>query len=89
MSEWKAFASLAVEYLGMPMEAIPFYDSELKIKGSRLVKFILVGYIGNKVKDTYQIAKIFPWNTIQFAPAIFLNVNGLKIKERLFGNCKR
>lgn len=89
MSEWKAFAALAVDYLGMPMEAIPFYDSELKIKGSRLVKFILVGYIGNKVKDTYQIAKIFPWNTIQFAPAIFLNVNGLKMKERLFGNCKR
>ena len=46
--------------------------------------FILNGYSGNKVKDTWQIAKIFPWKAVRYAPSIFLNVNWLKVKERLF-----
>lgn len=29
MSEWKTFASLAVEYLGMPVEAMPLYSDNL------------------------------------------------------------
>ena len=85
MGEWQAFAALAVKYLGMPEEAMPFYDSRFKIKGSRLVEFILGGYSGNKVKDTWQIAKIFPWKALRYAPSIFLNVNWLKVKERVFG----
>lgn len=83
-SEWKAFASLAVDCLGMPVEAMPFYDSRFKVKGERLVEFILRGYSGNKVKDTYRLIKLFPWKTILYMPSIFLNVNVLKIKERLF-----
>lgn len=31
MTEWKAFAAFAVEYLGMPVEAMPFYD----VKGQK------------------------------------------------------
>ena len=84
MGEWQAFAALAVKYLGMPEEAMPFYDSRFKVKGSRLVEFILGGYSGNKVKDTWQIAKIFPWKALRYAPSIFLNVNWMKIRERLF-----
>ena len=87
MGEWRGFAALAVEYLGMPMEAMPLFnenDNQNHKKAERLVDFILRGYSGNVVRDTWSIAKIFPWNTIQFAPAIFLNVNGLKIKERVF-----
>ena len=84
MGEWQAFAALAVKYLGMPEEAMPFYDSRFKVKGSRLVEFILGGYSGNKVKDTWQIAKIFPWKALRYAPSIFLNVNWLKVKERVF-----
>jgi len=87
IKEWKAFATLAVKLLGMPKDAMPFYDGRSKkddVRAKILIKFILSGYSGNKVKDTYQIAKVFPWNTIRFAPAIFLNVNGLKIKERVF-----
>ena len=90
MSEWRGFASLAVEYLGMPVEAMPLFNEndnqnhKKAEKAERLVDFILRGYFGNVVRDTWSIAKIFPWNTIQFAPAIFLNVNGLKIKERVF-----
>lgn len=58
------------------------YGSLFMVKGSRLVEFILGGYSGNKVKDTWQIVKIFPWKALRYAPSIFLNVNWLKIKER-------
>lgn len=83
MKEWKAFAALAVDYLGMPVDAMPLYDERFKGKGSRLIDFILKGYSGNKVKDTWEIAKIFPCKTFRYLPSIFLNVNWLKIKERL------
>lgn len=44
MSEWKAFAALAVEYLGMPKEAMPFYSdsSRWKRKAKRIMKFIIM-----------------------------------------------
>ena len=84
MSEWKAFAALAVEYLGMPVEAMPLYAVRGKKKAEQILKHILKGLPYNVIRDTWSIAKIFPWNTIKFSPAIFLNVNGLKIKERLF-----
>lgn len=32
MTEWKAFAALAVDYLGMPTEAMPLYDSSARWK---------------------------------------------------------
>lgn len=85
MSEWKVFAALAVGYLGMPKEAMPLYDVRGKKKAERVLKHILKGESYSKVRDTWAIAQIFPWNTIKFAPAIFFNVNGLKIKERIFG----
>lgn len=88
MAEWQAFATLAVEYLGMPAEAMPMYNVNLnanKKKAERLLMHILKGEPYSKVRDTWAIAKIFPWHTLKFTPAIFLNVNGLKIKERLFG----
>lgn len=50
------------------------------------MEFILRGYSGNKVKDTYQIAKVFPWKACCYSPSIFLNLNWLKIKERIFKN---
>ncbi len=84
LTEWKAFATLAVEYLGMPVEAMPLYDVRGKKKAEQILKHILKGLPYNVIRDTWSIAKIFPWNTIKFSPAIFLNVNGLKIKERLF-----
>ena len=49
-----------------------------------MVEFILGGYSGNKVKDTWQIVKIFPWKALRYALSIFLNVNWLKVKERVF-----
>ena len=41
MTEWKVLAALAVDYLGMPIEAIPFYESRYSNKGSRMIKYIL------------------------------------------------
>ena len=86
LGEWKAFATLAVDYLGMPVEAMPFYGVRSKkdeVRGKKLVEFIQSGYTGSVVRDTWQIAKIFPWKAILYSPSIFLNVNWLKIKERL------
>lgn len=41
MSEWRAFAALAVDYLGMPNEAMPLYDTRFKSKGERILGFVL------------------------------------------------
>lgn len=41
MKEWESFGAFAVEYLGMPSEAMPFYDSRFKVKGSRILAFVL------------------------------------------------
>ena len=57
----------------------------LNKKAMKIMEFILGGYSGNKVKDTLQIANIFPWKALRYSPSIFLNVNWLKVKERVFG----
>ena len=41
MTEWKAFASLAVDTLGMPVEAMPFYDSRFHKKGQRVLARVM------------------------------------------------
>jgi hypothetical protein len=56
MSEWKAFGAFAVEYLGMPVEAMPLYDSRAKWsrKARRIYKFILsVGNFGHNRDMSY------------------------------------
>lgn len=85
MAEWKAFAALAVEYLGMPSDAMPMYSSDNHKKAERILKHILKGEPYSKVRDTCAIGKIFPWHTCKFLPAIFFHLNWLKIKERVFG----
>jgi hypothetical protein len=50
MTEWKAFSAFAVEYLGMPSEAMPFYsaDEKWKRKADKICAFILeVGNMGH------------------------------------------
>ena len=44
MSEWKAFGAFAIEYLGMPVEAMPIYDggSRWKKKAKRILSFMLM-----------------------------------------------
>lgn len=43
LTEWKAFASLAVNWLGMPVEAMPLYDSSghWRRKADKIMEFIL------------------------------------------------
>ena len=43
MSEWKAFGAFLVEYLGMPSDAMPFYDNapKWKSKALRIQEFLL------------------------------------------------
>jgi hypothetical protein len=50
VSEWKAFGTYAVEYLGMPIEAMPMYESSTKWvkKAERINDFIMcVGNMGH------------------------------------------
>ena len=50
MTEWKAFASFAVEYLGMPVEAMPLYDADerWKRKADGICQFVMeVGNFGH------------------------------------------
>lgn len=85
-SEWKAFAAFAVDYLEIPVEAIPLYSKAEKWsrKAEKIVDFILKGGEWRKVHDTITVGKIFPMSTLRFLPGIIINVNWLKIKERLF-----
>ena len=56
ITEWKAFAALAVEYLGMPPEQIPLYDSanKWKIKASHICDYIMdVGNMGHNRDLSY------------------------------------
>ena len=86
MGEWKIFYNLASRYFGMPDSdsRLMAHDSRFDKKAEKLMEFILGGYSGNKIKDTLQIAKIFPWKALRYSPSIFLNINWLKVKERLF-----
>lgn len=86
MSEWKAFASLAVDYLGMPSEAMPLYSKKKKWskKAKAVMAFFLKGGEWNKYQDTVTLSKIFPLSVFRFLPSLLFNVNLLKIKEKMF-----
>lgn len=55
MSEWKAFASLAVNRLGMPVEAMPFYDKRYRRRGERVLSHVLKsGNLGHNNNQSYR-----------------------------------
>ena len=85
MSEWNVFAAFAIDYLGMPFETMLLYTKKERWskKTEKIVPFILKGGEWRKLYDTYLVGRIFLLNTLRFAPGILLNVNWLKIKERL------
>lgn len=56
VSEWKAFAAYAVDYLGMPGDAMPLYDSSARWrrKADRINDFVLeVGNFGHNRDQAY------------------------------------
>ena len=62
ISEWKAFAALAVDYLGMPVEAMPFYSSDTKWsrKAKKILSFVFeTGNFGHNRDYSYQ--KKYPY----------------------------
>jgi hypothetical protein len=57
VSEWNAFASFAVEYLGMPQEKMPFYcHSGKNSRRAKLIcKLILqTGNLGHNIDESYR-----------------------------------
>ena len=57
MTEWKAFAALGVDYLGMPIEAMPFYSDDMKWKrkAARVMEFVLeTGNFGHNRDYSYR-----------------------------------
>ena len=49
---WKTFGAMAVCYLGMPAEEMPFYDHRLKRRGERLLNVMLdMGNFGSSRKQ--------------------------------------
>ncbi|MBO5629325.1 MAG: nucleotidyltransferase family protein [Aeriscardovia sp.] len=67
MTEWRTFAAMAVGYLGMPVDAMPFYSdsAKWKKKAKKILDFVLeVGNFGhnrdsNYMKYPYVIRKCF------------------------------
>lgn len=67
MTEWKAFAALAVEYLGMPVETMPLLNSsndqeikKFKKKADKVIEFVLeTGNFGHN-RD-YSYYKKYPY----------------------------
>lgn len=56
ITEWKVFASYAVEYLGMPVEAMPLYSSDKywARKADRVAAFVMkVGNMGHNRDKAY------------------------------------
>ena len=55
VSEWKVLASLAVNHLGLPAEAMPFYDVKYLKKANRILTYILEsGNFGYNKDVSYQ-----------------------------------
>lgn len=55
MTEWKAFAVIAVEYLGMPEEAMPMYDGRFKAKGEKVLGYVMKsGNFGHNKDNSYR-----------------------------------
>lgn len=57
LTEWKVFAALAVDFLGMPVDAMPFYSdsSRWKRKASRVMDFVLeTGNFGHNRDYSYR-----------------------------------
>lgn len=57
MPEWKGFAALAVEYLGMPVDAMPLYSEAPKYrrKADRICRLVLqTGNMGHNIDQSYR-----------------------------------
>ena len=83
MSEWCAFGYFAVEYLGMPVDAMPFYsaDAKWKRKAELIQEFVMrVGNMGhNRDNDYYDNYTFVVRKCISFGRRISDVCNHIKI----------
>ena len=57
LSEWKAFAAFTVNWLGMPVDAMPFHDGSKKYnrKANSICKLIIdAGNLGHNIDESYR-----------------------------------
>ena len=62
MSEWRVFAVLTVDYLGMPQNTMPFYDCTIKYKNKALrilLDILSNGNFGHNIDMSYRKNKPF------------------------------
>ena len=87
LEEWQGFATVAVDYLGMPVEAMPMYSANKtrRKQAESILAFILKSGKWRGFKDTLSVGRIFPLNTFKFLPGILFSATWLKVKERFFG----
>lgn len=74
VSEWKAFGAFAVDYLGMPLDALPLYDNSHRWhrKAKKISKFVIeVGNFGhNRDLSYYGKKSYFMQKVISFSQRI-------------------
>ncbi len=57
MTEWKAFAAFAVDFLGMPVEAMPFYEDKPSMhrKAEKICRLVIeTGNFGQNKDESYR-----------------------------------
>lgn len=86
MAEWEAFGAIAVKYLGLPKDIMPFYNefNSRQWVCDRILSMILHNGNRERLKAACSAIRIFPINTIRFLPGILFDINWLKIEERYF-----
>lgn len=94
MTEWKAFGALVVDYLGMPVKAMPLYDEndnhndKLKRKAERIMQFVLeCGNFGhNREAASGKISSVWS-KTKDFARhALVFPLDSVKFYFHFLGN---
>lgn len=82
MSEWRAFAAYAVDYLGVPNEVLPFYsnDEKWKRKAKQIQQFILkIGHTEAKSKMVHGSASFLKRKQMSATQRFGYMVNHLTI----------
>ena len=84
MAEWKAFASFAVEYLGMPSDAMPFYEQSTmnSRRAGRLLDLILeTGNFGHNIDESYRSRYPYP---VQLVVTFWRRLGGFMHRFMIF-----
>lgn len=84
MPEWRLFAAIAVDFMGMPAECMPLYDKRNKWskKAGKAIELILSERRGGRLHAFLSVIRILPFKTLCYFSSILFEVNYLKIKEK-------